>query len=294
MDTQVEKALHDIDSCIRAGRLHRALKKCKKAAKENPANEALLCAQAEVSLCMGRMEESKALIDQFVALCPASGRALYLKGALLLMEDRFEEAKSFLIQALELAPELYQARKFLADALIETGALERAGKIIEEELKIHASKSSMESHLAGILSSRANLLSKQGLDKEARDETCRALRRYPGNPLLLHQLRCLNPAVDNTSRHYSLELSGSAPITSLYPNNPSDFLGSYEVIANSKREALEYIKEVEPIALPDSLQIISCKARKAPHFSRRGVLVMKPSFSMEIPRAGSTKMPLEN
>jgi len=263
------------------GRLRRALKKCRKALELSPKDQHLLLKEAEITLCMGQIDDAQNMIEALLQLWPESATALYLKGAYLLMRGQAQAAILPLTQALELESGLYQARKLLADALIEIGRFSPASDLIDEDLKSYQGDPAKADHIAGVLCSKARLLQRQGEPHKARCEVLQALRRYPANPMLLAALRTLNPGTNRETRHYSIQVRGAAPIASFYPGNPSQFFGAYEVIANSKREALEYIKEIEQIALPGSLRITSCKTRKATHFRHRGVLLVLPSFSFE-------------
>lgn len=93
-----------------------------------------------------------------------------------------------------------------------------------------------------------------------------------------------NPTIDSNSQHYYIEILGGLATVGVFTQFSEEHVASFDVIANSQEEALQYIEEVANFADSESKQVQVCRANPLPESSEleqsgltnRGVIKTHP------------------
>lgn len=169
----------------------------------------------------------------------------------------------------------------LNEIIERLGDEQRALRFLER--RIAGARASRKSgrHLAQLLSAKAQLLKQTKQELKGRSAALEAVVAEPRDQEALSILREFNPPADRRTRAHLLSVGGEAPIMSVYGGRVC-FSAGYEVLANSAREALEFVREIQVVADPKTLKIIECqRGPRVPNGERKGVSEVYPSYSWE-------------
>ncbi len=130
----------------------------------------------------------------------------------------------------------------------------------------------------------AKILEYKGDPKGAKKRILRDICYLWGVPDGLEIIAVTNPKVDVGSSHYYIEILGGLATLGVFTQFSDEHISSFDVVANSPEEALEYISEVANFADPSAKSILTCtKTPLQPGaYEYRGVTRTYPFRLMEV------------
>jgi hypothetical protein len=108
------------------------------------------------------------------------------------------------------------------------------------------------------------------------------LKEFPASNIILMVLRKCNPDAEPGSLCFRISVQGRTDKIPSFSGSEVEYFAQFEVVADTKQEALEFIREIEFTADPDSLSVIDAKSRPNRGFSKKGVLVAYPYITAEV------------
>lgn len=166
-----------------------------------------------------------------------------------------------------------------AEMILEEGNIEEAQRIIQvAKSRKLTSEQRCDYQWVQVMISR-----RRG-DKEAELRDAIELSRLdPADLEALKLIRNCHAPCTRHTRGYWLQVEGEAPLMALVPGRKVYYMASFEVLADSKSEALRFVREIEFVAVPESLKIMTSSKlkRRIPSGMRKGVVFRYPSFSAE-------------
>ncbi|HEY8010517.1 MAG TPA: tetratricopeptide repeat protein [Rudaea sp.] len=105
----------------------------KKAVKLDPSNPEILYQLADVTACLGRLDEAVAMMRNVLRLEPLNASYHFYTGQFLLAMEHFDAAQTELQRAVDLQPNAEVFRAYLAIALLERGQSDQALEVAKTE-----------------------------------------------------------------------------------------------------------------------------------------------------------------
>lgn len=283
-DIQVaEQAVNSIRNSMGKGKIHKALHKCNAALQKFPEYPMLL---KQKGRCLLSLPEKRSEAYEFAKELTQRHsnweEGFILVALCFLFAGEPESAIISIRQALKIDPHSVEAKVVLCNALYDLGEYKQAMQQIER-LEIEEKLTEYDVPFlrdTAILKSRILLVRKELA--QARQNLLDCCVRHGSDPTILAELRRYNPECDSKSCTYRVSVCGLVPTSRILAFEPSTFMGTYDVIANSKEEALDYIREIQNLADPSSLSIHSAEKLKGNLSGQHcGVIVAYFSMSFE-------------
>ena len=104
-----------------------------KAAKLDPSNPEILYQLADVTACLGRLDEAIAMMRKVLTMEPLNASYHFYTGQFLLAMENFDAAQAELQRAVDLQPNAEVFRAYLAIALLERGQSDQALQVANAE-----------------------------------------------------------------------------------------------------------------------------------------------------------------
>jgi serine/threonine-protein kinase len=105
----------------------------KKAVALDPSNPETLYQLADVTACLGRLDEGVAMMRRVLAMEPLNASFHFYTGQFLLAMEKPDEAESELSRAIALQPDATGFHSYLAIALLQLGKLDQAWRAASDE-----------------------------------------------------------------------------------------------------------------------------------------------------------------
>ncbi|HQH26020.1 MAG TPA: hypothetical protein PLP17_01375 [Oligoflexia bacterium] len=124
----------------------------------------------------------------------------------------------------------------------------------------------------------AKILQRSAKQKEAKERIMQSIGYLWNCGEALEICAASNPAVNEDSKVYHLEVLGGIARLGVFTCFPANYISSFDVAANSIDEAFAYISELANFAEPDTAEIIECSEYdvSAAEFAHRGVIAAYP------------------
>ncbi len=263
------------------GKFSKAIAICSKAIKLYPEAQELLLIKADSCQMLHRYQEAKRTYQKLLEQDPKNSKYHYNYAALCLATGSTEQAKAHLETSLQLQPNFALASGLLAEVYVRLEDFDSAEKFIQLELSKYKADIESRAGLAYLLAAKAQILIHRQQAGQAHNLLRQAVMMDKANCQLLEKLSHHNPEAGTSSKIFSLAVKGKA----LCPGGPSfsacTYLAGFEVVANSREEALEYVKEIECLAEPESLDITRCYSRPNKWHRHCGVVFVAPSVTID-------------
>ena len=98
-----------------------------------------------------------------------------------------------------------------------------------------------------------------------------AIERDNSNSNTMRLLRVIEDKRSGKSKYFRINIEGQAQGVTKLKGKIMNFISTYDVVAENKNEALDYIKRFEPEAVPDSMMIKECEVLKKNINDHKGV-----------------------
>lgn len=235
----------------------------------------------------GRYEEAHAAYRSALACPQTYNSSIYLNIAIVLYrEEKYKEALDTLDRVTDEELHLPVA-SVRTETLNELERYEESLAIASDFLNAEAETEQERHYLARILTALATAYWKGRNDKDAALHCLKkALVWDKSRQEALWLLRELNPENSPKAKYYRVLVEGVWPEPIEGETAAPGFFTSYDVVADSQEEALEYIRRVEPDEVRESLSINNAKTLEKDPMNPKACtpLALMPSSRAEIRR----------
>ncbi len=267
------------------------LRECEKTRERSGLDELVLELEAETLNLVGRHKEALELYRKLMEQDPKRPEYLFGYGFSLYGQGEFGDAKSCLKKVLEQNPSMAQASVLLARCLEKSGEVRSALEVIALGEKRFRGREDESSTLSMFSYIRGKCSLREGKRPEARQHFRDAIAKWGFNHAAYSALRKLNPRATVLAKTMLLTVRGLTGDAIDEIPAGYEFMCTYELVAETKAQALDFIQEIETVADPLSLEID--EIRKSPlrsHDQHLGVVMRYPSMSFEEPGEAPRKV----
>lgn len=274
--------LQSIDRACERCKFKKALAQCNRALSFFEGDSELLRRKGMIINILGDHEGAREIFSRLIEIDEKKAENYYGLGLVHYFEKEFSQARENLEKAVELFPTFHQANSLLAEAFVQLEMFNAAEQLVAKQLLQYRQDSNQDLIKAMLLCTRAQIELKRNQPEAARQTLLEANVLDGNNPRVLSALRRFNPEASVNSKLYLITVEGQGSCGIFSSHRTVTYCGSFEVIADSKEEALGYIQKIESIATPESLQVVNAKSKSINAAEqRKGITHVFPSCSIE-------------